>query len=60
MYLKTYKSIRIKDKQDDDRGGLLTGRYRGRGVNIVILNKLLLIISNLGKTKYFITLFKSI
>ena len=60
MYLKTRKSIRIKDKQDDDRGSLLIGRRRGRGVNVVILDKLLLTISDLGKTKYFVTLFKSV
>ena len=60
MYLKTYKSIRIKNKQDNDYNNLLIKRYKDKGVNIIILNKLLLIISNLSKTKYFINLFKSI
>ena len=60
MHLKTYKSIRIKNKQVNNYNSLLARVSKGREINIAVLNKLLLTISDLGKTKHLITLFKSI
>ena len=60
MHLKTYKSIRIKNKRVDNYNSLLAKVSKDREINIAVLNKLLLIISDLSKTKHLITLFKSV
>ena len=60
MHLKTYKSIRIKNKQVNNYNSLVAGVSKGKEINIAMFNKLLLTISNLDKTKHLITLFKSV